>query len=633
MSEWDFSPSILQNILHGVSEWLASQEDHPDLVSPTRGRAWPLDQLTTRAFSDQNRIGWLPFLRGHISVYWRHALVYAHPKKDEEAVDSLLKKLVKQLFTFSLAVWELRNGVLHGVTIEESRAIQLELAQEKVAQAYNRYYGDPNIIRGRDAYLFTKKSLTERCMADRDTLLQWLRSVEVAMGIQDSIRTKASKNAAKYFLPFRLAGQQKLQRRELDQITTELSPSTKVLYQSRRAVVPAVDGLADTSMALQYFDDAPSSQYSSSEGSIEAASPAPTDDSVASPSPFHRPLIDMQFSSDSSYCFSRQHDVPLRYDTDHSDSDSSKSVDGHREAYWQRRMDRVNDLLQQSEQVRSPAASRSSSLPPSRQDSPHSTPEASAASTLSSTSAEPSVLTTVQSTSGDGPPRLSEVQAMLQFLERRQYPPDWPEPDPPYRSLPIGSPDIPIEIEAAPSLEEPRRFPQGSSQSPANYMAVWQLTVQHAEQHLEHGHVNGSPTHDEDEVSVPDSMPSLTAPSHSNLSVSGPPEREGLTSPDNGAEYEYGYYQPDHGNHYSEVYVNSELTQEEIFDAHDGDTVASTVSYLSTISVRGLSSSIGLQVGQFLDIPFNEQDDPPDIDDFDAASLDISSGNEHASLG
>ena len=58
-------------------------------------------------------------------------------------------------------------------------------------------------------------------------------------------------------------------------------------------------------------------------------------------------------------------------------------------------------------------------------------------------------------------------------------------------------------------------------------------------------------------------------------------------------------------------------------DMYEGDTVASTVSYISSVLVQRVTSGMsGLQVeGTVVNIPFQEQDDPPDDNAWDAASL------------
>jgi len=64
----------------------------------------------------------------------------------------------------------------------------------------------------------------------------------------------------------------------------------------------------------------------------------------------------------------------------------------------------------------------------------------------------------------------------------------------------------------------------------------------------------------------------------------------------------------------------------------EDDTVASTVSYLSSVALRSLGSvDVPVEAGRVIEIPFREQDDPPDFDGDSAASLD--SGIEHDSTG
>ena len=65
-------------------------------------------------------------------------------------------------------------------------------------------------------------------------------------------------------------------------------------------------------------------------------------------------------------------------------------------------------------------------------------------------------------------------------------------------------------------------------------------------------------------------------------------------------------------------------------DMYEGDTVASTISYVSNVLVQRVMSSVsGLQIeGSTVNIPFREQDDPPDDYVWDAASLEIDSENE-----
>jgi len=146
----------------GVSGWIDSQQELPSLVPPTRGSVMPLDQLAARAFSEQTRLGWKAFLRGHMSSYWKKALFFANTKPAESVVDYMMTKLVKIVFQFSLSLWEFRNGILHGVTLIERRAKWRSLLSDRVAEAFAQYTADPTIVWQSDLYLFTTKSISAR---------------------------------------------------------------------------------------------------------------------------------------------------------------------------------------------------------------------------------------------------------------------------------------------------------------------------------------------------------------------------------------------------------------------------------------------------------------------------------------
>lgn len=66
------------------------------------------------------------------------------------------------------------------------------------------------ILLGCDNYLFTKKTLEQRLAGDNDTLLGWLRTLEVAMKACERNQDREAKNAAKFFEQCRALGRQKL---------------------------------------------------------------------------------------------------------------------------------------------------------------------------------------------------------------------------------------------------------------------------------------------------------------------------------------------------------------------------------------------------------------------------------------
>ena len=62
----------------------------------------------------------------------------------------------------------------------------------------------------------------------------------------------------------------------------------------------------------------------------------------------------------------------------------------------------------------------------------------------------------------------------------------------------------------------------------------------------------------------------------------------------------------------------------------EGHTVASTATYLLLVTVQTVTERVrGLHLDDFeVDIPFTEQDNPLDLDIWDAASLENDSGTE-----
>jgi hypothetical protein len=155
-------------------------------------------------------IGWNGFFRGFISIYWKKAILFTSPKRDEDATELKLRGLIKKLHSFSLSVWECRNKVIHGDTREKSRAIRTALIREKASAAYSLYYEGQILLLARDQYLFTKKPLPTRLEGDDDSLLCWLRLVEVALKSYAVQHAKAQENAARFFQPFRALGRQRI---------------------------------------------------------------------------------------------------------------------------------------------------------------------------------------------------------------------------------------------------------------------------------------------------------------------------------------------------------------------------------------------------------------------------------------
>ena len=181
----------------------------------------PAEQMATQAFTEQTRIGWQSFFYGYLSSSWRQMILFCSPTRDAEVTEKHLCRLLKKLHSFSLSLWNFRNGVLHGDTYTSRKEVWRALIRAKVQDAYWLYDSGKILLLSRDTMLFTKYPLETRLLRDDDALLCWLRSVEVAMQVYEKRQTQATKNAAVFFQPFRDLGRQTMLANRVDNSTLE----------------------------------------------------------------------------------------------------------------------------------------------------------------------------------------------------------------------------------------------------------------------------------------------------------------------------------------------------------------------------------------------------------------------------
>jgi hypothetical protein len=115
---------VTSAITHDIEHWEISMNDPSySQKAPTAGSVLPTVILITQAYSDQTRIvSWDNFLRGRIIVFCGKA--YLHHKQVKQkcitSSSSWTLSLIKLLLEYSFSLWEFRNGVLHGLTVEET---------------------------------------------------------------------------------------------------------------------------------------------------------------------------------------------------------------------------------------------------------------------------------------------------------------------------------------------------------------------------------------------------------------------------------------------------------------------------------------------------------------------------------
>jgi hypothetical protein len=163
-------------------------------------------------------------------------------------VDLWLGDLVRANLDFSLALWKLRNGMVHRITWEESRQKQLENLRKQVTEAYRAYKNDPFLVLWAQCYLFVSWYLHQRLQQDTDTLLCWLSDVDDAKRSQQESRLRAAAAAKTFFQP-KCSSQSKIP-------VEQLSKSSRSSGNTTRTYVSADWSVDDgSSLSTRTYDE------------------------------------------------------------------------------------------------------------------------------------------------------------------------------------------------------------------------------------------------------------------------------------------------------------------------------------------------------------------------------------------
>ena len=324
----------------------------------------------------------------------------------------------------------------------------------------------------RNQYLFERKTLEQQLQGDDDALLGWLATVEVAMATYEAEKEEAARRSARFFQPFREAGQLRWRRKQqqereagsdalsepltdvIEQIaavqqqqTIEHSPSSKASEQ----LLTEVPAYLQHSLRRSEPEDVDLTDFFSDLDGTDIGSPlnaaSDSDSSLLQPGPFLVAILDMQFSSHSSYIPTRTRDLPWEPDSEETSGYSSSSPGGYlRSTATSAWSDKV-ELSQGTEQPRmddgeywlgelSFLGSSNSTYEGGTSHLTSTTGSSSSSSIGSATSAPSSILPTSSPTTSPKSPRqriivaadlrpakdsaASEVLAMLTFLSERR---------------------------------------------------------------------------------------------------------------------------------------------------------------------------------------------------------------------
>lgn len=174
---------VIEAILHGFTEWEQDPTSH-DIRALTAGSLRGPDAVLTSAFHEQLRdIGWLQFCMGRVSLKWASAVTQYTEKPYEGIGEQWAAALIAALWRYSRSLWQHRNGVVHGASIEEQAQRRLSLLRSQITQHYANFEANPNIVLARHRTLFTSKTMEERLRASYDVIAAWLRSVDEALQV------------------------------------------------------------------------------------------------------------------------------------------------------------------------------------------------------------------------------------------------------------------------------------------------------------------------------------------------------------------------------------------------------------------------------------------------------------------
>jgi hypothetical protein len=127
--------SITWTTLHSaLSDWLHQRPKSPLLAPNIQNNA--LIPILRQALAEQESIGWEYAFRGYLSSKWAVAQLQEHPRSTERGIrQHWLRSVIKELWTFHLAMWETRNKKLH-----ENSASSQTIRFSTVDAQINRWY-------------------------------------------------------------------------------------------------------------------------------------------------------------------------------------------------------------------------------------------------------------------------------------------------------------------------------------------------------------------------------------------------------------------------------------------------------------------------------------------------------------
>ena len=173
------TPDVLSNTLcKSMDNWIARR---PVLPPAWNGPDDPIQAQIRIAFTAQARIGWDQFFRGRIAKAWQTPIgMYYKIRRPGKSFtpEQWMRTVIKELWTFSIVVWNQRNTELHGLNGFISAE---KLRKETATAAIHKYQTTIGNVSPTDSVVLHQAHIAEIINWTKEHLDAYLASAEVIL--------------------------------------------------------------------------------------------------------------------------------------------------------------------------------------------------------------------------------------------------------------------------------------------------------------------------------------------------------------------------------------------------------------------------------------------------------------------
>ena len=158
IKQWKVHKDILQCMRVGMETWSNTKTivRRPDLPNINNETNRAMSTMLTKAYDNQNDIGWNHFFLGRLSKEWKMCIRMCYDDDDIKSdgkADGCVRSIIENIWKMMLRLWKIRNDVEHGDNIMCSKR-NIIILLEIVDELYGRF---ADIAVGDDKWMFEKE--------------------------------------------------------------------------------------------------------------------------------------------------------------------------------------------------------------------------------------------------------------------------------------------------------------------------------------------------------------------------------------------------------------------------------------------------------------------------------------------